>query len=61
MTKISDIDKISRYENGEMNDDEITSFFQEIIESGLVWELQGSYIRMAEELIEAGLCRIKVS
>jgi hypothetical protein len=44
------------YEAGTLNKDEIIAGFQELIKSGLAWELQGSYGRMATSLIEQGLC-----
>jgi hypothetical protein len=50
------VDKIIRYENGEMNDIETVEFFQELIDSGLAWNLQGHYGRVANTLIEEGLC-----
>lgn len=49
-------DSIIRYETGEMTQDEIIQFFQIIIDSGIVWNLQGSYGRTAQQLIEKGLC-----
>ena len=52
------IEKIIAYENGELEDAEETiKFFQEIIDSGLVWQLQGHYQRTAIALVEAGLCK----
>jgi len=50
------VEKIIKFENGEMNQEETIDFFQEIINSGLVWELQGFYGRQAMELIEENLC-----
>ena len=51
------LDKIIAYENGELEDaEETVEFFQEIIDSGLVWQLQGHYQRVAIALVEAGLC-----
>ena len=50
------VDKIIRYENGEMNEGETVQFFQELIDSGLAWSLQGHYGRVASALIEEGLC-----
>ena len=35
------VNKIIQYENGEMTEGEMVSFFQELINSGLVWQLQG--------------------
>jgi len=51
------VDKIIRYENGEMNEDDTIQFFQELIDSGLAWSLQGHYGRVASSLIEEGLCK----
>jgi hypothetical protein len=50
------VDKIIRYETGEMSEDETIQFFQELIDSGLAWSLQGHYGRVASTLIEEGLC-----
>ena len=50
------VEMIMKYENGRMTEEEVIDFFQQIIESGLVWELQGSYGRMAQMLIDEGLC-----
>lgn len=41
------VDKIIRYENGEMDKEETLEFFQELVDSGLVWKLQGHYGRTA--------------
>ena len=51
------VDKIISYEQGEMNEEEMISFFQELINTGLAWKLQGSYGRTAMNLIEEGLCK----
>jgi hypothetical protein len=48
------VDKIMAYEDGEMSDDEIIAFFQELVDSGLAWELQGSYGRTASMLLLQG-------
>lgn len=37
-------------------DDEYIEFFQELIDSGLAWSLQGSYARTARRMIDAGWC-----
>lgn len=49
------VDKIIAFENGDMDEDEVVEFFQELVDSGLAWQLQGSYGRTAAALIEAGL------
>ena len=51
-----DVTKIIAYEQGEMEQAEVVQFFQELIDSGLAWQLQGHYGRTARRLIEAGLC-----
>ncbi len=50
------VDKIIRYENGEMNTTEVVEFFQELINNGLAWSLQGHYGRTASQLIDLGFC-----
>ena len=44
------------YENDELSEAEAVAGFQELINSGLVWKLQGSYGREATRLIEKGFC-----
>jgi hypothetical protein len=55
------IDKIMRYEQGEMDEDEIIEFFQELLDSGLVFQLQGHYGRTAQMLLNNGLISKKES
>ena len=50
-----DVSKITAYEEGDMTEDEIVLFFQELVDSGMAWTLQGRYGRTALALIEAGL------
>ena len=50
------VDKIIRWENGEMDRDEAVAFFQELINNGSAWELQGIYGRVAISLIRSGDC-----
>ena len=51
-----DVGKIIEYESGEMSDDDTINFFQELIDNGMAWELQGHYGRTAQALIEQGYC-----
>lgn len=48
------VHEVIRYENGEMSEAEIIEFFQSLVDTGMVWELQGHYGRTARALIEAG-------
>lgn len=50
-----DIDKIIAFESGELDEDDTIALFQELVDSGLVWRLQGFYGRTAADLLEAGL------
>ena len=50
------VDKIIKYEQGNMDDKETIEFFQELIDSGMAWKLQGHYGRTATHLLEEGLC-----
>lgn len=49
------VSKIVAYENGELSEEEIIELFQELLDSGLCWQLQGHYGRMTQYLMEEGL------
>jgi hypothetical protein len=42
------------FENGELDDDQVLELFQHLIDTGLAWQLQGSYGRTARHLIDNG-------
>jgi len=50
------ITDIIDFESGEMDEEQVAEFFQGMINSGVVWQLQGAYGRTAVALIEAGEC-----
>lgn len=50
------VDAIIALETGELSDEGTIELFQELIDSGKIHGLQGSYQRMAEALIEQGYC-----
>ena len=49
---------IMAYEGDELDDNEIINGFQHLIDSGIVWKLQGHYGRTASALIDQGDCQI---
>jgi hypothetical protein len=48
--------EIISYESGELGDGEVIALFQKLINTGVVWQLQGSYGRQAQAFIDDGLC-----
>ena len=46
-------EEISRYESGQMTEEEAINFFQDLVDSGIIWQLQGSYQREAVRLLNA--------
>lgn len=47
---------ILAFESGELPEKQEIKLFQELIDTGLAWQLQGSYGRIAKRLIECGKC-----
>lgn len=48
------VDWIMAYENGELDREAVVEGFQALVDSGLAWQLQGSYGRTAAALIRSG-------
>jgi len=48
-------DRIIEYEQGGLGALEIEALFQELVDTGLAWQLQGTYERTAMRLLEAGV------
>jgi len=49
------VDDIIAYESGDLNFEEVVNLFQNLVDTGLAWSLQGAYGRMATDLLEEGL------
>ena len=47
---------IMDFEDGRCTDEQVIEGFQHLIDTRLVWKLQGSYGRAAESLIQQGYC-----
>ena len=48
-------DQIIAYETGELDEEEVINLFQELINNGMAWTLQGSYGRTAMDFLKAGI------
>jgi len=48
------VDKMITYEAGDMSEEEVVEFFQELLDRRLINSLQGHYQRTAELLLELG-------
>lgn len=46
---------IIAFENGELDEDEVIALFQSLCDTGTIYHLQGSYQRIAEQMIRDGL------
>jgi len=47
-------ERITSFEFGELDTDEIVILFQDLVDDGIVWELQGNYGRLAARLLKTG-------
>ena len=49
------VGQIVAFEQGELEDGEVYALFQFLLDSGMIYSLQGSFQRMAEDLLVAGM------
>jgi fructose-bisphosphate aldolase class 1 len=52
-------DAIMLLEGGDATEEQAIAAMQSLIDSGIVWQLQGSYGRAAQNMIDAGHCTAK--
>ena len=52
------VGKIMAFEQGELDNEEVYALFQFLLDSGMIHSLQGSYQRMAEDLLLAGVIQM---
>ena len=55
---MDNLDFIIRAESGDVDHDELVAGVQALIDDGTVWHLQGSWGRLAAQLIDCGACHV---
>lgn len=52
------VDQIMAYEDGELDEEETIALFQQLVDTRMIFILQGSYARTANDLIGRGLVTV---
>tara|TARA_R110002060_G_scaffold28244_1_gene38153 strand:- start:1606 stop:1848 length:243 start_codon:yes stop_codon:yes gene_type:complete len=50
------LEKMDKFSNAQMGEDEKIDFIQEIVDTGMVWDMHEKYISQAEKYLNAGNC-----
>lgn len=56
---LNQLDAMMAWEDGTLSWDDTIELFQNLIDTGLAWRLQGCYGRMAKHLIDGEYCRAR--
>jgi hypothetical protein len=48
-------EQLMKYEYNQLTVEEIIQLFQHLVNTGLAWQLQGSYGRTAQSMIDSGI------
>lgn len=56
---MSQLDAMIAWEQGDLDDEETIKLFQELVDNGMAWSLQGAYGRQAMDMICAGVIHAK--
>lgn len=48
-------DDIIAYESGELDEEQVVALFQNLLDTGALYHLQGHYHRVASDMLRAGL------
>lgn len=55
------VTQIVEFESGRLSSQEVVEMFQTLIDTQTLAHLQGSYQRVAQQLIDEGLCHVSIN
>jgi hypothetical protein len=53
-SSFNQLDSMIAWEQGDLDDEGTVELFQNLLDTGLAWQLQGCYGRMTQRLLDAG-------